>query len=226
MTELTKLANYHHSDKGTTADSKHAFTEIYDQFFRNIRQDAINILEVGVFNGASMRMYYDYFPNAKIIGADIIDKPEYQNDRISCVVFDQSNPNELMDFVDESEILFDIIIDDGSHHMEDQQITLYYLSKVLKSGGIYIVEDLHTSIGENGFPLYGKNLHIMDGHINTTLNFLTKKPLNSIYLTDEQNMELQDEFEEIFIFERDNELIPVAFGGKSITSVLIKKHKV
>jgi spermidine synthase len=225
MNELTKLANYHHSDKGTTADSQHGFTEIYEQFFSNIRNEQINILEIGIFHGASLRTYYDYFPNAKIHAVDIYDKSQYQNDRIVVHQFDQSNPQHLFDFADNCETKFDVIIDDGSHHMKDQQITLYYLSKILKDGGIYILEDIHTSLGENGFPLYGKKLEINVNGSNTTLNYLSTKPLKSFYLSDEQNKELQEQFEQIYIFERENELTPAAFGGKSITSVLIKKTK-
>ena len=195
MTDLTKLANYHHSDKGTTADSKHGFTEIYDQFFSNFRNEKVNILEVGIYNGASLRMYYDYFPNAEvIIGADIQDLWQFQNDKIKLKVLDQSDADDLETFVEDSDIKFDIIIDDGSHHMKDQQITFYWLSKLLKDGGMYIIEDLHTSLAENGLHLYGKDLEIAEDKANTTLHYLTNKPLNSVYLTDEQNEELRQQF--------------------------------
>jgi cellulose synthase/poly-beta-1,6-N-acetylglucosamine synthase-like glycosyltransferase len=80
-----------------------------------------------------------------------------------------------------------IIIDDGSHHMDDQQISLYYLTKVLKSGGIYVLEDIHTSLGQNNTPLYGKTLQIMPNRVNTTLSYLKNKPLESLYLTDAEN---------------------------------------
>lgn len=224
MNELTKLANYHHSDKGTSADSRHAFTEIYEQFFSSLRNENINLLEIGVFHGASLRTYYDYFPNAKIHAVDIYDKQQYQNERIVVHKFDQSNAKHLAEFVDTIDTKFDIIIDDGSHHMIDQQISLYYLSKVLKHGGIYIIEDIHTSLGQNNYPLYGKPLEIMPNRTNTTLTYLSQKPLKSIYLTDSQNKEITEQFEDVFVFERENELVPKEFGGKSITSVLIKKH--
>jgi hypothetical protein len=225
MNELTKLANYHHSDKGTTADSQHGFTEIYERFFSNIRNEHINILEIGVFHGASLRTYYDYFPNAKIHAVDIYDKSQYQNERIIVHLFDQSNAEHLTEFVKSIDFKFDIIIDDGSHHMKDQQISLYYLSKVLKDGGIYVVEDIHTSLGQNNTLLYGKNLEIMPDKINTTLTYLSQKPLKSIYLTDSQNKEVSEQFKEVLVFERENDKVPQAFGGKSITSVLLKKHK-
>jgi len=225
MNELTRLANYHHSDKGTTADSQHGFTQVYEQFFSDLKNEPINIAEIGIYHGASLRTYYDYFPKASILGLDILDKSQHQNDRIACRVLDQSDMQALFDFIDETEIMFDIIIDDGSHHMKDQQISFYYLSKVLKDGGIYIMEDIHTSLGENNAPLYGKNLEIWSDKTNTTLHYLTNKPLKSVYLSDAQNKEIAEQYEQVYVFERINDKVPAAFGGKSITSVLIKKNK-
>ena len=43
---------------------------------------------------------------------------------------------------------FDIIIDDGGHTMRQQQISLGVLFDAVKSGGYYIMEDLHTCSGE------------------------------------------------------------------------------
>jgi hypothetical protein len=39
----------------------------------------------------------------------------------------------------------DIVLDDGSHHMEHIYTTLKYLFPHLSDGGIYMIEDLHTA---------------------------------------------------------------------------------
>jgi hypothetical protein len=44
---------------------------------------------------------------------------------------------------------FDIIIDDGSHIMDHQIVTLNRLFKHLNDGGIYIIEDVCTSYWSN-----------------------------------------------------------------------------
>src|SRR5690349_11812103 len=50
---------------------------------------------------------------------------------------------------------FDIIIDDGGHTMRQQITSLIYLLPKVRSGGIYVIEDLHTSymINLNGASL-------------------------------------------------------------------------
>lgn len=221
---LTHLSNYHCSDKGTIHGSRHQFSEVYATLdaFKD-RQKPINILEVGVFQGASLRTYYDYFPNAKIVGLDLFDMSCYENDRISCYIIDQSDDKHLKQFVKSSNIEFDIIIDDGSHHMKDQQITFYYLSQLLKKGGIYIIEDLHTSFGVNGADLYGKPLDIRNNGENTTYNLLINRPFKSIYLTPKQNEWLTEQFGDSIIYGFNNELVPSNFGGVSMTSVITKK---
>ena len=115
--------------------------------FTYLKEQDIFILEIGVSGGGSLKMWYEYFPNATIIGLDINDESELSNDRTHVYQLDQSNDYQLESFVKQCEekgYEFDIIIDDGSHHMRDQQVTLGYLFPLLKSKGIYVIEDLHT----------------------------------------------------------------------------------
>jgi hypothetical protein len=44
-----------------------------------------------------------------------------------------------------SDRFFDIIVDDGGHTMAQQTTSLVHLLRKVKSGGLYIIEDLHTS---------------------------------------------------------------------------------
>ena len=41
---------------------------------------------------------------------------------------------------------FDLIVDDGSHKNRDQLLTMAYLIPLVKPGGVYIIEDIHTSL--------------------------------------------------------------------------------
>jgi hypothetical protein len=97
--------------------------------------------------GASIKMWHDYFPNGKVFGIDINPCPYLDNDRLKTFVADQGSMGDLEAFVKASgDVLFDVIIDDGSHLPHHQQISLSFFFKRLKSGGFYFIEDL----GRNG----------------------------------------------------------------------------
>lgn len=161
---LTELANKYGTDKGTEGPSDqwsaHNYTDVYEPYFEKLRSAPINLLEIGLGvhgenwptriahgrnpqGGASLKTWYDYFPNAAIYGADINAAPHLDNDRIKTFVFDQGNVQQLQAFANSiNSIQFDIIVEDGSHRPDHQQITLGFFFKMLKSGGLYIVEDL------------------------------------------------------------------------------------
>jgi len=222
---LETLFNKYKSDKGTEIGPRHSYSEFYSKYLEKIRFEKLLILEIGLCDGKSLRTWYEYFPNSIIIGLDIDDKTDYNNDRVYTFKLDQSNPNQLINFVNEckeKEYEFDIILDDGSHHMLDQQITLGYIFPLLKSGGMFFIEDLHTSLADNGFFIYGKNLDIQENRKNTTLYYLMES-FNSKYLTPEQNYYLQQNIDYIEIHNKFNQYQEPQFKFRSITSLITKK---
>tara|TARA_R110002012_G_scaffold243489_1_gene418056 strand:- start:41 stop:700 length:660 start_codon:yes stop_codon:yes gene_type:complete len=166
MNELTLLANKYLTDKGTEFDGQHNFTSVYYEKLKHLKSQPLNILEVGIFNGSSVKMWRDFFINSTIYCCDII--PQYfqplQNEpRIISFQTDQSNRNILKESISNLSVKFDIIIDDGSHKMDHQQLTLGILFPYLKSNGYYILEDLHTSLNPKYTNPFG-------GYDNSTLN--------------------------------------------------------
>jgi hypothetical protein len=223
--ELEILFNKYRSDKGTKIGPRHSYSEFYSRYLEKIRFDDLLILEIGLCDGKSLRTWYEYLPNSIIIGLDIDDKLEHNNDRTFTFKLDQSKPDQLENFVKECEekgYKFDMILDDGSHHMLDQQITLGYLFPVLKSGGMFFIEDLHTSLADNGFPLYGKVLDIQENRKNTTLYYLMES-FDSVYLTQDQNYYLQQNIDYIEIYNKFNQHQEPQFKYRSITSLIKKK---
>jgi hypothetical protein len=139
MKTLTELGLYYNTDKATY----HHFTEIYETYFSTLKEKKLNILEIGIFNGGSLRTLKDYFYNSNIYGIDFDRSKCFSEDRILSECGDQTDINFLNNVF--SNVNFDIIIDDGGHTMPQQQISLETLLPRLKSDGIYILEDLHTS---------------------------------------------------------------------------------
>jgi autotransporter strand-loop-strand O-heptosyltransferase len=222
MSELTILANKYGSDKGTVHGDKHNFTETYEKYFKSFKDKKINILEIGVNDGSSLKMWYDYFPNATIYGIDIDDKSQFNNERINCVVVDQSKKENLEKFSKNIDLTFDIIIDDGSHHISDQQLTFGFLFPLLKDNGIFIIEDLHTSLCEPNKMLYGRPMENNEDKTNTTLYYLQNNPHDSQYLTQDQNNYIKENIKSVKIYEHENG----HEWKKSITSIIMKKTKI
>ena len=183
---LTEIANLHGTDKGTIGPSPkwsaHNYTDIYEAYLERYRYSAITILEIGLGvvgdrwdarivhgrnkGGASLKMWYEYFPNASIYGIDVNDCSYLDNDRIKTFVADQGNIHDLEAFTEVIEgIDFDIIIDDGSHRPDHQQISLSYFFRKLKSGGHYFIEDLLL----NGLGDSARGRHVCDKVKNTRI---------------------------------------------------------
>jgi cephalosporin hydroxylase len=148
--ELTRLAGVR-TDKGSFG---HNYTEVYERFLFQWKDAPIRICEIGVEKGGSLAMWADYFPKAKIFAIDIEDKASMQNARTKTFIADQSKRDQLQSFIQNFGGNFDVLIDDGGHTMDQQQISLGYLFRFVKPGGHYIVEDIHTSLPQF-YPGYG-----------------------------------------------------------------------
>ena len=147
MDPLTELAIRYRTDKGTY----HGFTRFYHKLFCEKRESIQKVLEVGIFQGASLFMWRDYFQNATVYGIDYnVTDLVKGKDRIVTGQADQGNVNELKEVMKTWGMpLFDLIIDDGGHYVSQQRITFETYWQQVAPGGVYIVEDLHTNILEN-----------------------------------------------------------------------------
>jgi hypothetical protein len=65
----------------------------------------------------------------------------FKEERIKTFLFDSSE-SEYTDYY-LNDLTFDIIIDDGSHHFEDQIATFNLLKDRMNAGGIFIIEDVY-----------------------------------------------------------------------------------
>jgi hypothetical protein len=145
-----------------TDKAGHGYLPIYERYFADRRGSVFNLLEIGVHMGASLKMWRDYFPNAQIHGIDNVpQKKELESDRITIHIGSQDNRAFLHDVAYANP--FDIIIDDGSHMMEHQIISFETLFPCLNRGGLYIIEDLHTSY----------HVEFLGSRRTTTMDYLT-----------------------------------------------------
>jgi demethylmacrocin O-methyltransferase len=180
---LTQLCDHFPTDK---CPFHHNYVEIYDMLFSQLRNQPIRILEIGVLKGDSLRLWEAYFPTARIFGIDIADLAHHNTSRIKTLIADQSDRRALARIIRVTGGEFDIILDDGGHRMEQQQISFGVLFPTLKSGGLYIIEDIHTSFPDRypgfGVESDGRNstYALIDGYARTL-------KIQSKYLTSAEN---------------------------------------
>jgi hypothetical protein len=140
---LDELAVHHGTDKRVGI---HAYTKWYEALFSPLRHRPINFLEIGVQGGGSIKMWADYFPNARIVGIDIDPRcAQFATKRVQIITGSQDNPEIAKYLAGEYAGGFDVIIDDGSHVSEHQIKSLELFFPLVRPGGAYVVEDLHCS---------------------------------------------------------------------------------
>ena len=157
---LTSLMNKYYSDKGDI-NQTHNYTRFYDSLFSNIKENQLNIFEVGLgsvdtkitfhmnysnenyFPLASLMAWRDYFPKSKIFGADIDTKILNNSERINTFFVDMLNKDSIKDMWSEINTKMDIIIDDGFHSYEANINFFENSINFLNKNGFYIIEDIH-----------------------------------------------------------------------------------
>lgn len=177
-----------------TKETRHNYGQFYDKHFSSYRSSAKKILEIGVDTGISIQVWLDYFPAASIYGMDItlLDSLLFNDkeNRVTLFLGDQGNIRDLDKFIELHGGDFDIIIDDGGHTMQQQQLTFKTYFPLLKPGGMYVVEDLHTSYlsnyeyGQRSTPVTTLALlkHLEMSQLNTDFStqFITVDELNNL----------------------------------------------
>ena len=155
--DLNYLFEYFNSDKGEKFTDQymqpskknsniikaHGYSKFYEKIFYNIKDEQINIMEIGSFYGNASAALFFYFKNAKIFGADINpDMFKYKSDRIKSFKVDSSSHDSIKNEIIDLNISFKVIIEDASHRLKDQIISLFMLFPIVQSGGYFIVEEL------------------------------------------------------------------------------------
>lgn len=119
---------------------------IYTRHLAPYAGRAVSVLEIGVYRGGSMRMWSRFFgPQARLVGVDIDPVAvSCAGGRYEVVIADQADPVAMRKLAEEHGP-FDVIIDDGGHSMVQQITSIEILFPMLNEGGLYLVEDCHTS---------------------------------------------------------------------------------
>lgn len=179
--KLTDIHTQFKTDKGTA----HSYIGWYEDTFSDHRENKLNVLEIGVLFGGSLKMWEKYFVNSEIYGIEDFSQQDGQwhyqfdpvdgdavmsevnrHERITLFNFDCENAQLLEDHL--HGLSFDIIIDDANHKVTQQTKNFENYYPHVNNGGIYICEDVQTNedaqnIKEFILNLYpNKEVHIVE----------------------------------------------------------------
>lgn len=139
MKTLQQIAEEHGTDKAT-----HGYCDVYEKHMSHLRDAPIKILEIGAYYGASLRMWREYFTAAEIHGVDLDVERCGDIEGVTLHKFDVSDRRRIEELTTKHGP-WDIIVDDASHTMKHQQRTFDIMWTMLNPGGLFVIEDLHTS---------------------------------------------------------------------------------
>jgi len=145
---MNDLEAYFNNNQGRVIHKWKHYFDVYDRHFkkyRNLKTEVV-ILEIGVSFGGSLQMWKSYFgDNVKIYGIDV--NPEckkLETEDIKIFIGSQSDRDFLRKIKAKIPPI-DILIDDGGHTMKQQIVTFEEMFDHIKTDGVYLCEDIHTS---------------------------------------------------------------------------------
>jgi hypothetical protein len=141
---LLEIIDNTRTDKNTT----HSYLSLYPKLLEKKKDTAKNILEIGIQDGGSIKLWHDYFVNATIYGLDIMNENKLwdkikNKDRIilHCSYNAYDTEKFKTTFLDK-DIKFDLILDDGPHTLDSMKTFIKLYSQIMTDDGILIIEDV------------------------------------------------------------------------------------
>ena len=133
------------TDKGTT----HCYIDnFYEDAFSKYKEKEISLLELGVNNGDSLKLWKEYFTNSiAIVGVEYLAslvRDEFKNIEGVTIHFENAYNKNITSKLQQ----FDIIVDDCAHYVDSQIEALDIYLPLLKEGGIYVIEDIDGSMSD------------------------------------------------------------------------------
>lgn len=143
---LSPLEHIFYAEAHNVCQKWQHYFSIYETHFARYRNKRLRFLEIGVSQGGSLDIWKRYFGSrASIVGVDIDPAcRRFAGPQVEIIIGDQGDPAFLKSLAEQVGPV-DAILDDGGHRMDQQILTLEHLYPLVKEGGVYMCEDVHTS---------------------------------------------------------------------------------
>jgi hypothetical protein len=191
---LSQIGDKHGTAKNTHVSFGKTLLDIYEKYFELIRYLPLDIMEIGILNGASLYTWKEYFTNANLFGIDI-NPPRIKDDRITVFKGDQGNVIDLVNIYDKMKLkeigaTLDIVIDDGSHINQYTLDTFDFFWDKLGHGGLYIIEDLICTYDKASMEWPGMQYNTQGVDLNNKREDFDKFLLNHLRAMDFDQSEI------------------------------------
>jgi hypothetical protein len=150
---LEELVDNTKTDKNTV----HSYLPLYQQLLHSRKETAKNVLEVGIgdghqglTNGGSIKLWHDFFTNARVHALDIChinkvwDGIKNQDRIVLHTSINAYDDNFVKRTFGSTNTQFDFMLDDGPHTLESMKQFIRQYSPMLTKDGILIVEDVQS----------------------------------------------------------------------------------
>ena len=130
------------------------YFENYESAFEGLQKRNLVVVEAGVLDGGSLKMWQSFFGStSRIIGIEKNPKAvELRSLGVEIFIADQESKADLRKVFEEIGPI-DVFIDDGGHTAKGQIISSLVAAKHVRDGGFIIIEDTHSSFASDfGMP--------------------------------------------------------------------------
>jgi hypothetical protein len=140
------LERYFEQNQGPRIHKWMHYFDIYHRHLKKFRDRPVVLVEFGVAYGGSGRMWREYLgPDAVVHGVDIDPRCKAWEDAGFTVhIGDQADRSFLRQLLRDIGPI-DIVIEDGGHRPDQQIATFEVIYPKVRPGGVFLIEDLHTS---------------------------------------------------------------------------------
>lgn len=230
LTEVKmNLWDYFENNTGKKITKWTHYFWVYEKHFSALRDKPIKLLEIGILNGGSLQMWKEYFhPDSLIVGIDLNPNCKEHEDterNIHVRIGNQADEKFLQSLVDEFGE-FDLVIDDGSHHVDHVNKTFKFLFPKISKDGTYFIEDTHAAY----WGSHGGDLHHPESINNVSKNMIDK--INADHCPGQvepdwytKNLKCMTVYDSIVVFDRGDVGVkkPMEIGGQKSEGVLVIK---
>ena len=146
MAEENYFRDYMHRTDDLMINKMDHYLDVYHRVMAPRKNKDIRFLEIGIWKGGSINLWKGFFgSHTELTFLDIDPKCKaLEGPRVSIEIGDQSDRAFLRQIA-KNHGPFDVIVDDGGHKMHQQKTSFVELWAHLSDGGLYIVEDTHSS---------------------------------------------------------------------------------